>query len=122
MSEFKFVCRQIELDETLSSLTNNELVLLHSQNNSGLTHFLKKLMQSLWNDNSVCFYIDSESNLSISNQIIGQVALFSKNDAPEQNAAAKLLRKSKKGNIVFTIFLLVFMRWMLYLYYLILEQ
>lgn len=103
MSEFKFVCRQIELDETLSSLTNNELVLLHSQNNSGLTHFLKKLMQSLWNDNSVCFYIDSESNLSISNQIIGQVALFSKNDAPEQNAAAKLLRKSKKGNIVFTI-------------------
>lgn len=103
MSEFKFVCRQIELNETLSSLTSNELVLLHSQNNSGLTHFLKKLMQSLWNDTSVCFYIDGESDLSISNQIIGQVALFSKNDAPEQNAAAKLLRKSKKGNIVFAI-------------------
>ena len=76
MAEFKFVCRQIELNETISSLTNSELVLLHSQNNSGLTHFLKKLMQLLWNDNSVCFYIDGESNSSISNQIIGQVALF----------------------------------------------
>lgn len=103
MSEFKFVCRRIELTETRSSLTNSELVLLHSQNNSGLTHFLKKLMQSLWNDNSVSFYIDGESSLSISNQIIGQVALFSKNDTPEQNAAAKLLKKPKKGNIVFAI-------------------
>lgn len=103
MSEFKFVCRQVELNEALSSLTNSELVLLHSQNNSGLTHFLKKLMQTLWNDSSVSFYIDGESNLSISNQIIGQVALFSKNDTPEQNVAAKLLRKSKKGNIVFAI-------------------
>lgn len=96
MSEFKFVCRRIELTETRSSLTNSELVLLHSQNNSGLTHFLKKLMQSLWNDNSVSFYIDGESSLSISNQIIGQVALFSKNDTPEQNAAAKLLKKPKR--------------------------
>lgn len=61
MSEFKFVCRQIELNEALSSLTNSELVLLHSQNNSGLTHFLKKLMQSLWDDSSVSFYIDGES-------------------------------------------------------------
>ena len=95
MAEFKFVCRQIELDETISSLSNSELVLLHSQDNSGLTHFLKKLMQLLWNDNSVCFYIDGESNSSISNQIIGQVALFSKNDNPEQNAASKLLRKSR---------------------------
>lgn len=103
MAEFKFVCRQIELNETISSLTNSELVLLHSQNNSGLTHFLKKLMQLLWNDNSVCFYIDGESNSSISNQIIGQVALFSKNDNPEQNAASKLLRKPKKENIVFAI-------------------
>lgn len=103
MGEFKFVCRKIELEETRSSLTGNELVLLHSQNNSGLTHFLKKLMQSLWNDDSVCFYIDGELSSSISNQIIGQVALFSKNDDPEHNAASKLLRKSKKGNIVFAI-------------------
>lgn len=103
MAEFKFVCRQIELDEAISSLSNSELVLLHSQDNSGLTHFLKKLMQLLWNENSVCFYIDGESNSSISNQIIGQVALFSKNDNPDQNAASKLLRKSKKGNIVFAI-------------------
>lgn len=103
MAEFKFVCRKIELDETISSLTSSELVLLHSQNNSGLTHFLKKLMQLLWNSDSVCFYIDGESSSSISNQIIGQVALFSKNDNPEQNAASKLLRKSKKGDIVFAI-------------------
>ena len=78
MVEFKFVCRQIELQETISSLMSNELVLLHSQDNSGLTHFLKKLMQLLWNYNSVCFYIDGESDLSISNQIIGQVAFFFK--------------------------------------------
>jgi len=103
MAEFKFVCRKEELEETISSLTSNGLVLLHSQNNSGLTHFLKKLMQILWNNDSICFYIDSESDLSISNQIIGQVALFSKNDVPEQNAVAKLLRKTKKENIVFAI-------------------
>lgn len=103
MAEFKFVCRETELDQTISSLTNNELVLLHSQNNSGLTHFLKKLLQILWGEDSVCFYIDNESNLSISDQIIGQVALFSKNDTPEKNAAAKLLRKSNKGDMVFNI-------------------
>ena len=103
MADFKFVCRETELNETISSLTNNKLVLLNSQNNSGLTHFLKKLMQLLWGDNSVCFYIDSELELSISNQIIGQVALFSKNDEPEKNAVSKLLRKSKKGNIIFSI-------------------
>lgn len=103
MSEFKFVCRDTELNETISSLTNNEIVFLHAENNSGLTHFLKKLMQLLWGDDSVCFYIDSESELSISDQIIGQVALFSKNDIPEQNAASKLLRKPNKGNIIFTI-------------------
>lgn len=103
MAEFKFVCRKMELNEASLSLKNNELVLLHCQNNSGLTHFLKKLMQILWQSDSVCFYIDGESNLTISNQIIGQVAFFSKNDSPEQNAAAKLLKKSKKGDIVFAI-------------------
>ena len=71
MAEFKFVRRQTEIDETISTLTSNELVILHSQNNSGLTHFLKRLMQLLWSDDSVCFYIDGDSSLSISNQIIG---------------------------------------------------
>lgn len=103
MADFKFVRRDAELEETISSLSNNKLVLLHSQNNSGLTHFLKKLMQLLWGNDSVCFYIDSDSDLCISNQIIGQVALFSKNDTPEKNEAAKLLRKPSKGNIVFAL-------------------
>lgn len=103
MADFKFVCRETELEEAMVALKSNELVLLHSQNNSGLTHFLKRLMQQLWGDDSVCFYIDGESNLSISNQVIGQVASFSKNDVPEQNAASKLLRKANKGNIIFTI-------------------
>ena len=60
MAEFKFVCRETEIEETVSSLRYNLLVLLHSQSNSGLTHFLKKMMQLLWCDNSICFYIDKE--------------------------------------------------------------
>lgn len=103
MAEFKFVCRETEIEETVSSLRYNLLVLLHSQSNSGLTHFLKKMMQLLWCDNSICFYIDKESTLKISNQIVGQVAFFSKNDSSEQNAVSKLLRRPNKGNIVFAV-------------------
>lgn len=103
MKEFKFVCRDIELDEVLSSLGSNQFVFLQSQNNSGLTHFLKQLMTFLWREDSVCFYVDSESALSISSQIIGEVALFSTADAPEENAISKFLCKPNKKDIVFAV-------------------
>lgn len=103
MTNFNFVCRENEIDEVISSLTSHALVILRSENNSGLTHFLKKIMRLLWTENSTCFYIDSESKQSVSKQIIGQVANLSKNDSSDQNKVAKLLRKSDKGNLVFSV-------------------
>ncbi|HHY28170.1 MAG TPA: hypothetical protein GX523_15760 [Desulfitobacterium dehalogenans] len=103
MTSFKFVCRENEIQEVISSLESNVLVVLRSQNNSGLSHFLKKIMQLLWKDKSACFYIDGESQSPLSDQIIGQVAMFSKDDSPTQNSASKLLRKTNKGDLVFSV-------------------
>ncbi|RGW30615.1 hypothetical protein DWV78_17230 [Agathobacter rectalis] len=57
-------------------------------------------MQLLWNENSVCFYIDGKSDLSLSKQIIGQVTLFSQNDKYESNKITKLLRETSTGDII----------------------
>lgn len=103
MTMFKFVCRDTEISEVLTAIRENHIVLLHCRTNSGLTHFLKRVMQLLWDDDTVCFYIDGESRLSISEQIIGQTMMFSKDDSPEQNKAAKLLRKHDKGDLAYSV-------------------
>lgn len=100
---FKFVCRQDEISDVLTAIKENYIVFLHCQTNSGLTHFLKRVMQMLWDNNTVCFYVDAESNLSISEQIIGQTVMFSKNDSPEQNKVAKLLRKHNKSDLIYSV-------------------
>lgn len=103
MTTFKFVCRDNEIQEVISSIKENPLAILHSQNNSGLTHFLKQVMRLLWRDDSAAFYINGESRLTLSEQVIGQVMSFSKEDSPAQNSAAKLLKKYNKGDIVYSI-------------------
>ena len=45
MATFKFVCRYNEIQEVMSSKKENQFLVMHTQNNSGLTHFLKKKMQ-----------------------------------------------------------------------------
>lgn len=100
MAEFKFVKRENELETITKSLSDYNLVMFKSMDKSGLSHFLKKTMQLLWNENSVCFYIDGKSDLSLSKQIIGQVTLFSQNDKYESNKITKLLRETSTGDII----------------------
>ena len=78
MSPFKFVCRENEIQEVLTSLKEKPLVTLTSLNNSGITHFLKYLSYQLWQDNAASFYIDGYSQMTISEQVIGQIMTFSK--------------------------------------------
>lgn len=103
MATFKFVCRYNEIQEVMSSIKENQFVVLHTQNNSGLTHFLKKIMQLLWEDNCAGFYIDGESKMSISEQIIGQVMSFSKEDSSAQKSALKTLKNNDKSGIISSI-------------------
>ena len=103
MAAFKFVCRETEISEILSAVKKNSIVLLHCQNNSGLTHFLKRVMQLLWSHDTACYYIDGESQMTIAQQIIGQTMMFSKDDSPEQNKAARLLKKHDKGDLAFAV-------------------
>lgn len=100
MAEFKFVKRENKLETITKSLSDYNLVTFKSMDKSGLSHFLKKIMQLLWNENSVCFYIDGKSDLSLSKQIIGQVTLFSQNDKCESNRITKLLRETSTGDII----------------------
>ena len=103
MAIFKFVSRNTEISEVLTAIRENYIVLLRCRTNSGLTHFLKRVMQLLWDNDTVCFYIDGESQLSISEQIIGRTMMISKDDSPEQNKAAKLLKKHDKGDLVYSV-------------------
>lgn len=103
MNSFKFVCRDDETNTVIDSLKENHIVLFHCQTNSGLTHFLKHIMKLLWDDESVCFYIDGEAKTTIAEQIIGQTVLFSKDDSIEQNKVTKLLKKRDSGDVVFNV-------------------
>ena len=58
MSEFKFVCREEELSFAQDALSEKKFVVYYYFNNSGLTHYLKKLNLILNTDNEVCFYVD----------------------------------------------------------------
>lgn len=103
MNSFRFVCRDDETNTVIDALKENHIVLFHCQTNSGLTHFLKHVMRLLWDEESVCFYIDGEAQTTISEQIIGQTVLFSKDDSIEQNKATKLLKKRDSGDVVFNV-------------------
>lgn len=104
MAEFKFVKRDNEIEAVTKSLSEYNLVILDSMDKSGLSHFLKRTMQLLWSENSVCFYIDGKSDLSLSKQVIGQVTLFSQNDKSKNNKITKLLNRTKTGDVFFDIF------------------
>lgn len=103
MNEFKFAARNAEIEEVITAVKKNSITLLHHRNKSGLTHFLKKVMQLLWDDDTVCYYINGESHMTIAQQIIGQTMLYSKDDSPERNKASHLLRKRDKGDLAYAI-------------------
>lgn len=103
MASIQFVCRELEIEEVISAIKKYRLAILHSQNNSGLTCFLMKVMQLLWEDNFACFYVDGSSKQKATEQIIGEVVQSSKDESPDQNKIAKLLKKYDKGDLAFSI-------------------
>ena len=103
MASVQFVRRELEIEEVISAMKDHNLVVLHAQNNSGLTCFLKRVTQLLWEDGIVCFYIDGNSKQTVANQIIGEVVQSSKDESPTHNSVAKLLKKYNKGDLAFSI-------------------
>ena len=103
MASVQFVRREFEIKEVISAIKEHTLVVLHSQNNSGLTCFLKKVMQLLWEESFACFYVDGNSQQKIADQVIGEVVQSSKDDSPSKNSIAKLLKKYDKGDLAFSI-------------------
>ena len=73
MSEFKFVCREEELNFAQVALLEKKFVIYYYFNDSGLTHYLKKLNFILNTDNEICFYVDCVKNQSIAIQIATQI-------------------------------------------------
>ena len=58
MEKFKFVCRHNELAYAKNALTSNDFVVYYYFDNSGISHFLKKLRIDICTDGKICFYID----------------------------------------------------------------
>ena len=73
MAEFKFVYREEELMYAKQALLTNNFVVYNYFNNSGLSHYLKKLRIDLNNKECVCFYINCEHEKNIATQIAEQI-------------------------------------------------
>lgn len=102
-STFKFVCREDEQKIVINAIQWNQVVIYPSQSDSGLTHFLKYVMQLLWQRDAICYYIDGESEMPIAKQIIGQTLMFSETKSSKaKKRTVKQLSKDEKSNIVFS--------------------
>ena len=73
MSDFKFVCREEELNFVQEALLEKKFIIYYYFNDSGLTHYLKKLNSILNTDNEICFYVDCIKSQSIAIQIATQM-------------------------------------------------
>lgn len=93
MEKFKFVCRRNELAYAKSALTSNDFVVYYYFDNSGISHFLKKLRIDICTDGKICFYIDCARSESIAIQIAEQIL-----SSCEKN---KIDSYTRSGNEVF---------------------
>lgn len=89
MPEFKFVCREEELSFAQDALSEKKFVVYYYFNDSGLTHYLKKLNLILNTDSEICFYADCGKSQSIAVQIAMQIISSS------DKGKLKLYTKSK---------------------------
>lgn len=94
MGEFKFIYREEELRYANDALSLNNFVILHCFDNSGLTHYLKKLQIDLCENNNVCLYLDCESNDEVSIQFSKQII-----SNCNQSDIKKYLRRKKKNEV-----------------------
>jgi len=70
--DIMYIDRKESPDKTIENLCNSKLSILYSEDESGLTFFLKKI-QDILSANDICFYINSEIS-SIRNTIPIQIA------------------------------------------------
>ena len=87
MSEFKFICREEEINFAQDALAEKKFVVYYYFNDSGLTHYLKKLNLILNTDNEICFYVDCGKDQSIGIQIAMQI--ISSSDSIKQYTKSK---------------------------------
>ena len=73
MTEFKFVCREKELNFAKEALFKHNFTIYYYFIDSGLTHYLKKLSIDLNTQNELCFYIDCAKKQNIAVQIATQI-------------------------------------------------
>lgn len=101
MEKFKFVCRHNELAYAKNALTSNDFVVYYYFDNSGISHFLKKLRIDICTDGKICFYIDCARSESIAIQIAEQIL-----SSCEKNKIDSYTRSGNEvfKNIILTLF------------------
>ncbi len=100
MNEFKFTSREYELKEAKDAIKSNDFTIYNYYNNSGITHFLKKLQQDLCNEKNLCFYIDCNGTDRIAEQIIKQIL-----SGYNENMLNTFIKKKKTVEVVKKILL-----------------
>jgi hypothetical protein len=93
MSDFKFVCREEELEFAQEALSRKKFIIYYYYNDSGISYYLKKLSLLLNTDSEVCFYIDCIRNQNIAIQIATQII-----SSVDKN---KLSKYTKDSGLVF---------------------
>lgn len=73
MAEFKFICREEELSFAQEALSQKKFVVYYYFNDSGLTHYLKKLNLILNTDSEISFYVDCGKSQSVAIQLAMQI-------------------------------------------------
>ena len=73
MRGFKFIYREEELKFAKEALKLNSFTVLNYFDNSGLTHYLKKLQFDLCNEGNLCFYVDCERKEEVAAQIAERI-------------------------------------------------
>ena len=93
MEEFRFVCRENELAYAKNALESNNLVVYYYLDNSGISHYLKKLRIDFCKSDKICFYVDCARSESVAIQIAEQIL-----SSCEKNEIDNYVRS---GNAVF---------------------
>ncbi len=91
MKNFKFIYREDELTYAKEALENNNFAVYYYFDNSGLSHYLKKLQVELNQDKYICFYINSEKKENMAIQIAEQIISGS-----DQQQIIKYTRKNNE--------------------------
>lgn len=94
MENFKFINREEELNYAKNAILVNNFVIYYHYNNSGLTHYLKKLQVDLTLEKNICFYVDCESSKEIANQMSEQII-----SGCNQTDLIKKTKWKKKGEV-----------------------